>query len=182
MDNMEKEKFLEIVNLIKVKSSEGILIKKDDFLLEPFLIEENQLENLIEALKNTEDYPDIKFIKGTSNYYIYSNDKMTDNYAILAMRIEDKDMVRTIGETVRDESKTYPRPTDSQLFLNRPFYFKEDEFLNSLKKIDVDSNYSDIKTTKASNGALYLYSDRYLDKDSAKALTEWIEVLQFENP
>lgn len=181
-NNIEKEELLEVVNHINTSSSQGTLITKEDLLEEPFSFTQEKADNTIEQLKNAEEYPEIKFLKGSSNTYIYSTEKMTDNYAILAMRIEDKDMVRTIVETVRDESKTYPRPTDSQLFLNRPFNFNKEEFLNALKKIFNDSNYNDIKKTQASNGAIYLYSDEFLHKDSAQSLTEWIEVLQFQNP
>ncbi len=35
---------------------------------------------------------------------------------------------------------------------------------------------------EASNGAIYLYSDRYMSVGKAQGLCEWIEVEQYENP
>ena len=41
--------------------------------------------------------------------------------------------------------------------------------------------YQDIKKIVASTGAIYLYSDQYLNPNQAKALVEWNEVGQHEN-
>ena len=85
-------------------------------------------------------------------------------------------------ETVRYESKTYPRPTGISLFSGSPFNFNGEQVQGFLKQLTEKYEYSDILQTKASNGSMYLYSTEYMVKDLAQALTEWIEVGQYESP
>lgn len=46
----------------------------------------------------------------------YSNGNMSDNYAMIAMYVEEKDLVVTIAEMVRFNAKTYPAPTPVNYF------------------------------------------------------------------
>ncbi|MCX8012867.1 MAG: hypothetical protein N3A02_01080, partial [Rectinema sp.] len=77
---------------------------------------------------------------------------------------------------------TYPRPTDAREFLGAPFNFTERDLSNTLERLLQSAEYDDIRTCHASNGALYLYSSRYMGEAYAESLAEWIEVGQKENP
>lgn len=182
VDNTEKDKVLLVAEHIRDMSAEGKLTRYEDFYSEPLSLTEEEVGTLKDRFKDSEDYSDITAIQGSSGTYLYSTNKMTLNYAKLMVRIEDKDLLKTIAETVREESKIYPRPTDAQLFLNSPFNFTDKELIDVLKQIKTKPEYSDIKETRASNDALYIYSDKYLEDGYASYLAEWIEVGQPQNP
>ncbi len=114
--------------------------------------------------------------------YYFSADSMTEAYALHLFRVEERDPVRLVADTVRDESRVYPRPTDLRVFSEPPFSLPEREVSEVLARIAMRPDTADIKTLRASNGAPYLFSDRYLDPAHAASLVEWIEVLQKENP
>ena len=48
--------------------------------------------------------------------YYYSNANMSDNYARIAMLVEEKNLPKTIAEMVRFSCKTYPSPTPLDYF------------------------------------------------------------------
>ncbi len=107
---------------------------------------------------------------------------MNLKYAKLMAQIEENDVKGLIAKTVREDSKVYPRPTDIKVFNKSPFYLKDDVLFNVLEQMKEDEEYKDIKEVKASNGALYLFSDEYMEKDHAIGLTEWVEVIRKETP
>jgi len=114
--------------------------------------------------------------------YYFSADSMTEAYALHLFRVEERDPVRLVADTVRDESRVYPRPTDLRVFSEPPFSLPEREVAEVLARMAMRPDTADIKTLRASNGAPYLFSDRHLDAAHAASLVEWIEVLQKENP
>ncbi|MFA9424611.1 MAG: hypothetical protein ACERLG_13610, partial [Sedimentibacter sp.] len=63
-----------------------------------------------------------------------------------------------------------------------PYNLKKEEISDLLNQFKNSDEYKDIKETKSSNGILCLYSEEYLTKDYATALTEWTEVTRVENP
>ncbi len=182
MENKEQDKVLLAVELIRNNTKEIKLTKSEDLAVEPISLNQDELNTLWQDISNNEEYVDIKKIKQSKNIYFYSDISMTSNYATMLARIEDKDLLKIVAETVRNESKLYPRPTEARLFYISPFSFDENVFEDVLEKLKEHDDYKDICKTKASNGALYLYSNKYMSKDHAEALTEWIEVLQDETP
>ncbi len=158
------------------------LTKAEDFVDEPFSLEVEEVLPLIEELRKNEDFSDIIIKKGAENIYLFSENYITKNYAKMMILVEEKDLFKLIAETVRDESRIYPRPTSVRLFSRAPFHLLKDEFLQVLEQLKKKEEYSDIKESRASNKALYLYSDRYMKKTLADSLTEWIEVEAEQNP
>lgn len=73
--------------------------------------EEEALEALLQEMRETESCADIVSIKGDKDVYYYSNANMSDNYARIAMLVEEKNLPKTIAEMVRFSCKTYPSPT-----------------------------------------------------------------------
>jgi hypothetical protein len=146
-------------------------------------MEADDIQPLMERLM---DFPEFIVLKSVSDengtIYWYSGNDMTDRYVHILVGLKQKNLVAHIAEMVRYESKTYPRPTRVDLFLEKPYsvgYETLDEMLGSLSE---GSAYRDLKFTQASNGVTYLYSDRYLTGFYAAKLAEWHAVLQYETP
>jgi hypothetical protein len=125
---------------------------------------------------------DLKKMEGSADVYFFSDLSMTEAYALHLYRIGEKDPVRLIAETVRDESRIYPRPTPVETFREPPFSLSARDVEEALGRITLRPDLADIKRTSASNGALYLYSSQFLGDAQADALAEWFEVGVRENP
>lgn len=164
-------------NTLKVK-----LTKEEEFTLEPIALKAEEIAEKLDELIIHEGYEDIKRIKGKKCIYTYSQKHMTDNYAKLLVQVEDGDLFSLIADTIRYDSKTYPRTTDIKLFTKSPYNFKEKDFLDLLEQLKQKEGFEDIKESIASNNAVYLYSEKYLSQAYADSLTEWIEVTSLECP
>lgn len=167
---------------VRDRSYDSKLTNAEQFLDEPFSLEVDEILPSLDELKSREEFSDICIKKGKESIYLFSEERMTQNYAKMLIMVEEKNLFKLVAETVRDESRTYPRPTDSRLFLNTPFNLKKDEFLQVFDELKRKEEYSDIKESRASNNALYLYSDKFIKKAHADKLTEWIEVEAEQNP
>lgn len=176
----KKDKLMVTADFVRKASMEVRLVKPDDFFAEPISMEQEQLLDILEQVFDNPDFADIKTIQGSESQYFYSSNHMTESYAKMLVRIEDKDLLKMVAETVRHESKIYPRPTDGKLFSTSPFSFSAEQLDDVVSQIKNQENYQDIQETRASNGAMYLYSNRFMTREHAIALTEWIEVLQHE--
>ncbi len=171
-----------IADLVRNNSAIPKLTKQEDLLEAPLSVPSEELGKKLEELGANELYRDIKYIQGKKTLYMFSEERMTRNYALMMARTEDADVSALIAETVREESKLYPRPTDIRFFSNNPFNLDPESAEKAYRKLTKKKEYQDIKECRASNGALYLYSDMYLTKEHAESLTEWIEVIQPQNP
>lgn len=167
---------------VRDNSYDSKLTNAEQFLDEPFSLEVDEILPSLDELESREEFSDICIKKGKESIYLFSEERMTQNYAKMLIMVEEKNLFNLVVETVRDESRTYPRPTDSRLFLHSPFNLKKDEFLQVLDELKKKEEYSDIKESRASNKALYLYSDKFMKKAHADKLTEWIEVEAEQNP
>jgi hypothetical protein len=134
------------------------------------------------ALEQAPDAKDLRMLTGASETWYFSDLSMTGTWATYLMRLEEKDTLRLIADTVREESRTYPRPTDLRFFNDPPFSLSDRELREALGMMELRPEFADIKRSRASNGALYLYSSLHLVEALAESLTEWIEVGQRENP
>jgi hypothetical protein len=125
---------------------------------------------------------DLKRLDGRDEIYFSSDLHMTRAYAAYLYRLAEKDLVGLVVETVREDSRLYPRPTPLDFFLDPPFKFARDQLDDVLARIREPGDCQDIRESRASNGARYLYSTLRLTVPHAEALTEWNEVGQAENP
>ncbi|WP_422486668.1 hypothetical protein [Gudongella sp. DL1XJH-153] len=136
-----------------------------------------------EMLLNLKDELELKTIEDAeAQTFYYSGKEMTDKYAGIIIRVKNKDIIRLVADTVREESRRYPRPTYVTMFNLPPYDLSSGELEEMLSEISFDSEYNDLKFTSASNGALFIYSGKYMSKGYADYLAEWIEVGQDENP
>jgi hypothetical protein len=136
----------------------------------------------LEALIAEVAEDDIKLMRGTRDTYYFSENHITAAYALHLFRVVERDPARMVADTVRDESRTYPRPTPAYVFLGPPFNMTEAQLDGVLWQISQRNDMTDIKSTTVSNGALYLYSTLHLTVLHAETLAEWNEVGQAENP
>ncbi len=135
-----------------------------------------------ELLVSQAQADDIKKIAGSRDEYYFSEKEITAAYALHLFRVEERDPVRLVADTVRDESRIYPRPTYARTFLEPPFSMRQNEFGETLNRIAMRPDTADIKTCRTSNGVLFLYSSEFLGENHAQGLAEFIEVIQKENP
>jgi hypothetical protein len=135
-----------------------------------------------EALLAESAPEDIKFMRGRLDGYYFSALSMTAAYAKHLFRIAERDPMRLIADTVRDESRIYPRPTPLAAFLLQPFSMDQAELDGLVSQILSAAEYADIKCVSASNGERFLYSSEHLKPVHAEALAEWTAVGEKENP
>ena len=171
-----------IVRYIREQSAVGRFITYTDLSKEPIDLKKEEIEDVIDTLAAVESYKDIKELQGKKARYFYSDSEMTNSYAKLLFGLEEKDILKTVVETIRNDSKRFPKTTNPKVFLTHPFYFQKEELKDILKQLENREEYKDIKETKASNGVICFYSDEYLTEDYAKALTEWAEVTRYDTP
>lgn len=167
---------------VRDKSYDGLLTNAEDLLDEPLFLEVDEVLLLIDELKEREEFSDICVYMGKEKIYLFSENHITKNYAKMMISVEEKDLLKLIAETVREESRIYPRPTDARLFSKAPFKLSKEEFYDVYEQLKKKQEYNDINETRASNNALYLYSDKFMKKALASSLAEWIEVEAEQNP
>jgi hypothetical protein len=149
----------------------------------PALADRQTLEPAkIEALLSEQADEDIKLMRGSRDVYYFSEHFMTAAYALHLFRVAEKDPARMVADTVRDESRLYPRPTPVSTFLDVPFRLTRAELDGILWQISQRNDMTDIRQTTASDGSLYLYSSSFLEEAHADSLAEWDAVGQAENP
>jgi hypothetical protein len=129
-------------------------------------------------------YEDIKTVTAaTGEMFFYSTRHMSDYYALVLARVAGHDLCATIAETVRDESRIYPRPTCVQLFLEKIFGINEQDLKEVVCKTLQRPEFADIKMmVHPATGAVYLYSDKYLDGERAFMRMDYEEVVRPANP
>jgi hypothetical protein len=134
---------------------------------------------LQETMKQHGDLREIPGHDGLPRYY--SEQYMSVAYSRLLVQKEEGPLV-LIAETVRENSKVYPRPISRDIFKNVPFALTEEEIVTCLEKMKAAEQYNDIAQTVTSEGVVYLYSTLHLDPDYASMLAEWVDVGQYRNP
>ena len=181
-DNELLIKNKEVAMIIQKESKIGHLTDIDT-IIDFAEIELDDAEKIFAALTEENEFIELRLIQDDEgkNYY-YSATDMTDKYANIMMGLNNNDFLKLIADSVRYESKVYPRPTYLKQFTSSPYNIEEIKLLEILDEINENSDYSDLKYTEASNGVRFIYSDRHMKPGYAKYLAEWIEVKQDEIP
>ena len=171
-----------LVRYIRENSALGKFITLDDFFVEPIHFDKEKIDEALKEIKQSEEYQDINKLIGKEKEYFYSTKEMTENYAKILFQIEEKDMLRLVAETIRSDSRRFPKTTNTKVFLAEPFHLRKDEIKSILEQFKQDENYQDIQESRASNGVICLYSNQFLSKDHADALSELEEVIRVQTP
>ena len=93
-------------------------------LLTPHALLLTEVENADELLAQMPADPqceDITTRKGAKDTYYYSTANMSDNYAMIAQLIEDRDLCVMVAEMVRFNARVYPSATPLKYFQRSPF-------------------------------------------------------------
>lgn len=130
------------------------------------------LEGLLEEMKADETCQDIASVQGNKDVYYYSQLNMSNNYAMIASLVEEKNLVETIGRMVRFNCKTYPAPTPLSYFERHPYFSTMPQIQRAIALIETDPEYSDIHRIVNSQNVEFLYSDLHMTERYARALTE----------
>ncbi len=136
---------------------------------EPREIAPEYFDEIIEEVLNG-DYKVKRFASWDDKTYYHFLPLMSSSYAkILSAKNNPYQLVL---DTIRDNSRIYPRPVGVYLFEYSPFNMKMDEIKAILDKIAVDENAKDIRVSITSQESVYLYSNKYLEDAYADFLAE----------
>lgn len=143
------------------------------------------IDIILKGMAQEARYADIKWVNSAAGDVYYHSDKyLVDSYAATLLLSMAGDHCYTVAQKVRDESRIYPRATNANLF--------HDEQLFGIPRADLEAiieetlgkpEYSDVKkVVHPTTGAVYLYSERYLEEQQAWAQMDWLEVGLANNP
>jgi hypothetical protein len=143
------------------------------------------IDVLLKGMPAEARYADIQKATDSGGAVYYRSDKyLTGSYAATLMLAMAGDHYVTIAETIREESRIYPRTTNSNIFRDQEVYGVpagdlETVLWNLLRKPE----YSDIRRiVHPATRAIHLYSADYINEASAWAMMDWEEVGRAQNP
>lgn len=172
----------QLAEQIRACAAEGAVLERQTLLASPDAPSQAELDALLAQIGLDDRCQDIAHIEQQANCYYYSDRYMSHNYARILVFTHEQDACATLAQSVRFECETYPRPFKLDMLALPPYDFDEDKIASTLRFLTQSDAYDDIHPVVASNGAVYLYSDRFMRVGKAQGLCEWIEVEQYENP
>ena len=115
---------------------------------------------------------DIVTRAGAKDTYYYSNANMSDNYAMIAQLIEDKDLCAMVAEMVRFNARVYPSATPLRYFQRSPYGLAPDEIEQTWKTMQGRPEFADIEELTNNQNERFLFSTQYLTRRYAKAISD----------
>ena len=169
-----------IAKRIRAQSNMGHFVTVKELTEPPFTFTEETAIAHLQAMAADEAYEDIVWLEGLKGRYLYSKVNMTENYAKHQVHIVENNSAGMLAQAVRHDSQVYPRPTPMNAFFRSPYSLQKDSLEAVLNQIKVMEDYRDIQEITASNGARYLFSEKYLEAGYARSLVELKEVIEDE--
>ncbi len=139
------------------------------------LVEPKALQTVHDRL----ECDDIVVVDNEQGTFLYSNLRMSDNYAKWSLEAQAGDDVRTLVENVRDECRIYPRPLLASSLRNAPFRMTDERIREAFERATQTPEYADLRQCEASNGDVYYYSTKFMHGRLAKSLAEFYSVERF---
>ena len=182
---VEEAKFM-LAHTIRVDSYKDIKLTPagDIYAMAPDT-EPAIIDVILKGMAQEARYADIKKVtSGAGDVYYHSDKYIVDSYAATLLLAMAGDHCNTLAEKVREESRIYPRATNANYFHNQQLFgIPRADLETVIDKTLHKPEYSDIKKlVHPSTGAVYLYSERYLQEDQAWAQMDWQEVGLAKNP
>ena len=140
--------------------------------LSSILKEVPDAEKRLDEMEKDETCQDIVSKKGEKETYYYSQEFMSDNYAMIAVLVEDKDLPKTVAEMVRFNCKTYPAPTPIEYFERSPYSYTKAQIERAYSIIQGRPEYQDVHAFHNSVGATYFFSEKEMHEKYARSLAE----------
>ncbi len=164
---------------IRAESRAERLVDPAVFTDEPFSLTENELAQVWVQFDTEEQYADIVRTpdERIGVEYLHAQYILSVPFAKLLLRKQANDPKHLIAEVVRENSELWPRPVAASFFWDTElFSMTADEVGEAIKAMMADAAYADVKSVTTSNGAIYLYSDRFMVEPIAQRKAEWVEV------
>ena len=144
-------------------------------LLTPHTLLLTEVENADELLAQMPADPqceDITTRKGAKDTYYYSTANMSDNYAMIAQLIEDKDLCVMFAEMVRFNARIYPSATPLKYFQRSPYGLAPEVIEQTWKSMQERPEFSDIEELTNNQNERFLFSTKHLTRRYAKAISD----------
>ena len=144
-------------------------------LLTPHVLLLTEVENADELLAQMPADPqceDITTRKGAKDTYYYSTANMSDNYAMIAQLIEDKDLCVMFAEMVRFNARIYPSATPLKYFQRSPYGLAPEVIEQTWKSMQERPEFSDIEELTNNQNERFLFSTKHLTRRYAKAISD----------
>ena len=135
----------------------------------------SEVENADELLAQMPQDPqceDIVSRTGAKDTYYYSSANMSDNYAMIAQLIEDRDLCVMFAEMVRFNARIYPSATPLRYFQRSPYGLAPDEIEQTWKTMRGRPEFADIEELTNNQNERFLFSTQYLTRRYAKAISD----------
>ena len=135
----------------------------------------SEVENADELLAQMTQDPqceDIVSRTGAKDTYYYSSANMSDNYAMIAQLIEDRDLCVMFAEMVRFNARIYPSATPLRYFQRSPYGLAPDEIEQTWKTMQGRPEFADIEELTNNQNERFLFSTQYLTRRYAKAISD----------
>ena len=144
-------------------------------LVTPHALLLTEVENADELLAQMPADPqcaDIVSRTGAKDTYYYSNANMSDNYAMIAQLIEDKDLCAMFAQMVRFNAKVYPSATPLRYFRRSPYDLDQETIEQTWQSMQGKPEYADIEELTNHQTERFLFSTKYLTRRYAKAISD----------
>ena len=135
----------------------------------------SEVENADELLAQMPQDPqceDIVSRTGAKDTYYYSIANMSDNYAMIAQLIEDRDLCVMFAEMVRFNARIYPSATPLRYFQRSPYGLAPDEIEQTWKTMQGRPEFADIEELTNNQNERFLFSTQHLTRRYAKAISD----------
>ena len=135
----------------------------------------SEVENADELLAQMPADPqcaDIVSRTGAKDTYYYSNANMSDNYAMIAQLIEDKDLCVMFAEMVRFNARIYPSATPLRYFQRSPYSLTPEQIEQTWQTMQGNPAFSDIEELTNNQNERFLFSTKHLTRRYAKAISD----------
>ena len=135
----------------------------------------SELENADELLAQMPQDPqceDIVSRTGAKDTYYYSSANMSDNYAMIAQLIEDRDLCVMFAEMVRFNARIYPSATPLKYFQRSPYGLAPEVIEQTWKAMQENPEYADIEELTNNQNERFLFSTKHLTRRYAKAISD----------
>ena len=141
----------------------------------------SEVENADELLAQMPEDPqcaDIVSRAGAKDAYYYSSANMSDNSAMIAQLIEDRDLCVMVAEMVRFNARVYPSATPLRYFRRSPYDLTQEAIEQTWQAMQGRPEYADIEELTNTQNERVLFSTQHLTRRYAKAISdvdEWTD-------
>lgn len=137
----------------------------------------SEVENADELLAQMPQDPqceDIVSRTGAKDTYYYSSANMSDNYAMIAQLIEDRDLCVMFAEMVRFNARIYPSATPLRYFQRSPYGLAPDEIEQTWKTMQGRPEFADIEELTNNQNERFLFPPSISPAATPKPSATWM--------